>query len=152
MLILPEGDYGSTFGEDGKSKLQAWVREGGTLIGIGEALSDLTSSGLLDSKRENQPTPEKASKEKEDKPPVYLPISSCPYPPIPFCIGLLCVSASLRPCVRFPVLEAEDTEEHVADHRAHDAHRKSPQQELVEEPRAVLVDRRGGDAERSEGR
>ncbi len=72
VLILPEGDYGSAFGEDGKTKLQAWVREGGTLIGIGEALSYLTSSGLLDSKRENQPAPEKASEEKEDKPPSLI--------------------------------------------------------------------------------
>ena len=72
VLILPEGDYGSMLGEDGKAKLQGWVREGGTLIGIGEALSYLTSSGLLDSKRENQPAAEKAPEEKEDKPPAMI--------------------------------------------------------------------------------
>ncbi len=72
VLILPEGDYASTFGDDGKAHLQSWVREGGTLIGIGEAVSYLASSGLLDSKRENQPAPEKASEEKEDKPPAMI--------------------------------------------------------------------------------
>ncbi|MGH9391847.1 MAG: peptidase M14, partial [Vicinamibacteria bacterium] len=75
VLILPEGDYASTFGDEGKTKLQAWVREGGTLIGIGEAVSYLTSSGLLDSKRENQPPAEPAkedSKEKKEEPPAMI--------------------------------------------------------------------------------
>ena len=72
VLLLPEGDYGPILGEDGKAKLQAWVREGGTLIGIGEAVYYLTSSGLLDSKRENQPAAEKDSTEKKDEPPALI--------------------------------------------------------------------------------
>ncbi len=73
VLILPEGDYASTFGDEGKTKLESWVRDGGTLIGIGEAVFYLASSGLLDSKRENQPGPEKKdSEEKEDKPPAMI--------------------------------------------------------------------------------
>ncbi|HJS72978.1 MAG TPA: M14 metallopeptidase family protein, partial [Vicinamibacteria bacterium] len=72
VLILPEGDYAGTFGDEGKANLQSWVRGGGTLIGIGEAVSYLASSGFLDSKRENQPYPEKASEEKEDKPPAMI--------------------------------------------------------------------------------
>ncbi len=72
VILLPEGDYASTFGEEGKAKLQTWVREGGTLIGIGEAVSYLASSGLLDSKRENQPTAEKDSEKKDDKPPAMI--------------------------------------------------------------------------------
>ena len=72
VLILPEGDYDSVLGEAGKTKLQSWVGEGGTLIGIGEALTYLTSSGLLDSKRENQPSAEKASEEKKEAPPAMI--------------------------------------------------------------------------------
>jgi hypothetical protein len=72
VLILPEGNYDSVLGEAGKTKLQSWVREGGTLIGIGEALTYLTGSGLLDSKRENQPAPEKASEEEKAAPPSMI--------------------------------------------------------------------------------
>jgi len=74
-----------------------------------------------------------------------------PYPP---CIGFfslrLCAFAPLR---SIPGLsEAQDAEEHVANHRSHDAHGEPPQQELIEELRAVLVDGRRRDAERSKGR
>ena len=55
VLILPEGgDYAALLGEDGVARLKAWVKSGGTLIGIGSALHFLTDAdvGLLDLKQE----------------------------------------------------------------------------------------------------
>ncbi len=75
VLILPEGgDYAATLGEDGIARLKAWVESGGTLIGIGSAVSFLTSAdaGLLDLKQERalreEETMEPAASSKGSKP------------------------------------------------------------------------------------
>ena len=44
VLILPEGDYGSVFDEGATESLKRWVREGGTLIGLGRAVDYLTEA------------------------------------------------------------------------------------------------------------
>jgi hypothetical protein len=55
VLILPAGSYTATLGEAGAARLKAWVSAGGTLIGIGDAISFLSDQkvGLLAVTREN---------------------------------------------------------------------------------------------------
>jgi hypothetical protein len=80
VLILPEGDYAPTFGDEGKANLMAWVRGGGTLIGIGEAVSYLASAGFLDSKREYQPYPEKPPRRRKTRCSAARPVPGPPFP------------------------------------------------------------------------
>lgn len=58
VLIIPSsfGSYGRALGERGAKKLDAWVRDGGVLIGTGSALRYLADDevNLLSIRRENQ--------------------------------------------------------------------------------------------------
>ena len=55
VLILPEGNYSQSLGESGITRLKAWVEAGGTVVGLGSAVSFLADSrvGLLDIQQEN---------------------------------------------------------------------------------------------------
>jgi hypothetical protein len=72
VLILPEamGDYATAFGPNGGRRLKDWVSAGGTLIGIGNALTYLADPrvDILAIRQENIARPEDA-KEKDDKEP-----------------------------------------------------------------------------------
>ncbi len=54
VLILPQGNYGNSFNEDGVRRLREWIRGGGTLVTIGEASRWAAGAkvGLLDAKSE----------------------------------------------------------------------------------------------------
>jgi hypothetical protein len=75
VLILPSGDYGSTFDEKMAAKLKGFVESGGTLVGLAEAMAYLTKAELLASKAENQPAVEGDPK-KDQEPPKPLLLKS----------------------------------------------------------------------------
>jgi hypothetical protein len=57
-IVLPEAvgeGYAAVLGANGARRLHDWVQAGGTLIGIGSALSYLGSAGFLAISRENAP-------------------------------------------------------------------------------------------------
>ena len=72
VLILPEGSYSSVFDDGATERLKRWVREGGTLIGLGSAVGYLTDAELLSSRRENQAEREDDPKKEGDTPPAML--------------------------------------------------------------------------------
>jgi hypothetical protein len=49
VVILPSGRYDDTFGEETVARLEAWIRDGGTLVALAEAARWLTTeeAGLL---------------------------------------------------------------------------------------------------------
>jgi len=58
VIVLPEAvgeGYAAVLGANGARRLHDWVQAGGTLIGIGSALSYLGSAGFLAISRENAP-------------------------------------------------------------------------------------------------
>jgi hypothetical protein len=52
-IILPEGNYASDLGANGARRLRDWVQSGGTLIGIGSAISFLSANSMLAISQEN---------------------------------------------------------------------------------------------------
>ncbi|MGP8243277.1 MAG: M14 family zinc carboxypeptidase [Bryobacteraceae bacterium] len=60
VIVLPEAaaeGYAGVLGANGARRLHDWVENGGTLIGIGSALSYLGGNGFLAISRENAPAP-----------------------------------------------------------------------------------------------
>jgi len=56
VIILPEGGgYPEVLGANGVRRLHDWVQAGGTLIGVGSALSFMASNGMLAVSQENAP-------------------------------------------------------------------------------------------------
>jgi len=56
VIILPEGGaYASEFGENGARRLKEWVQSGGTLVGIGSALSYMSANNMMAISQENAP-------------------------------------------------------------------------------------------------
>ena len=56
VIILPEGNYNSELGAGGGRRLKEWVQAGGTLVGIGSALSFMTANSMLSISQENAPS------------------------------------------------------------------------------------------------
>jgi hypothetical protein len=52
VMVLPSGSYGSVFGGAAMERLQAWLREGGTLITLAEASRWAARAGLLSTQTE----------------------------------------------------------------------------------------------------
>ncbi|MGO9897905.1 MAG: M14 family zinc carboxypeptidase [Bryobacteraceae bacterium] len=64
VIVLPEAageGYAAVLGANGARRLHDWVEGGGTLIGIGSALSYLGGNGFLAISRENTPAPQAAA-------------------------------------------------------------------------------------------
>jgi hypothetical protein len=56
VIILPEGNYNADLGANGARRLRDWVQSGGTLIGIGSAVSFLSANSMLAISPENAPS------------------------------------------------------------------------------------------------
>jgi len=61
VVILPEGGggegYAGVLGANGIRRLREWVQSGGTLIGIGSALTFMAANGMMAVSQENLPAP-----------------------------------------------------------------------------------------------
>jgi hypothetical protein len=68
VLILPSGSYEPAIEESTTAKLESFVRTGGTLIGLDDALSYLSKAELLASNAENQAAVEGDPKKDTDPP------------------------------------------------------------------------------------
>ena len=55
VIILPEGNYNADLGANGARRLRDWVQTGGTLIGIGSAVSYMSANSMLAIAQENTP-------------------------------------------------------------------------------------------------
>ena len=55
VIILPEGNYTADLGANGARRLKDWVEAGGTLIGIGSAVSYMAGNSMLAISQENAP-------------------------------------------------------------------------------------------------
>ena len=62
VIILPEaggrGGYNADLGANGARRLKEWVQSGGTLIGIGSAVSFMAANSMLSIAQENAPSPD----------------------------------------------------------------------------------------------
>lgn len=65
VIVMPDGSYDDRIGKKGTERLQAWLREGGTLVAIGGASSFLRDKDVDISKLK----PWEAPKKKDDDPP-----------------------------------------------------------------------------------
>ena len=68
VLILPDGNYDSAFRSASAERLEAWVRAGGTLIGLAGAVEYLADEdvGLLNIRREGKAGKSDAEKDKQN--------------------------------------------------------------------------------------
>ena len=55
VIVLPEGNYTADLGAAGARRLKDWVQSGGTLVGIGSAVSYLSANSMLAIAQENAP-------------------------------------------------------------------------------------------------
>jgi hypothetical protein len=54
VIILPEGNgYAESLGANGTRRLREWVQSGGTLIGLGSAISYMAGNGMMAVQQEN---------------------------------------------------------------------------------------------------
>jgi hypothetical protein len=74
VLVLPSGSYADALGGETLARLKGWIRQGGTLVTLGEASrwAARSSVGLLDTTTElrdgrPEPDPKEEEKEKDEK-------------------------------------------------------------------------------------
>jgi hypothetical protein len=74
VVVLPQGEYGTTIGDEGVRRLREWVRAGGTLVTLGEASRWAAGEkvGLLETRtelRDGRPEVEPAKESAPSEPP-----------------------------------------------------------------------------------
>jgi Zinc carboxypeptidase len=68
VLILPSGDYGDRIGDKLKDTLDGWIKEGGVLVAIGDAVTWLQDRELTSIKRWKPPKKDEKEGAEEPKP------------------------------------------------------------------------------------